>query len=98
MTKLVTLILVALFAYFQYELWLKPSGVQQMVSLKHQISKQILLNQNLQARNQGLEAEIEDLKTGRAAIEERARSDLGMVKQGETFYQIVQSSSSSSHS
>lgn len=99
MTKFVTLILCTLLAYFQYQLWLEPSGIRQMLSLKHAIAKQIIANQTLEARNQGLEAEIEDLKTGRAAIEERARSDLGMVKQGETFYQIIQSSPSSiSHS
>ncbi len=51
--------------------------------------QQVLENADLEQRNQSLSAEVRDLKEGRDAIEERARSEMGMIKQGETFYQVV---------
>ena len=73
----------------QYALWFKPGGVSDLVRLKKQVA--VLQNQNtaLQNRNQALSAQITDLKENNDAIEARARSELGMVKQGESFYQIV---------
>jgi cell division protein FtsB len=59
--------------------------------LNRQISAQKEANATLKARNDTLDAEVRDLKQGYAAIEERARSELGMVKQDEVFYQVLQS-------
>lgn len=60
-----------------------------MWDLSQQIDKQEEANATLKARNDALDAEVRDLKTGYAAIEERARSELGMIKQDEVFYQVV---------
>ncbi len=58
--------------------------------LKLQVEQQRVENAKLKERNAALEAEVEDLKTGETAVEERARSELGMVKPGETFYRVVE--------
>lgn len=73
----------------QYELWFKPGGVSDLIHLKRQVA--VLADQNmaLKQRNQALSAQITDLKDNNEAIEARARNELGMVKQGESFYQIV---------
>jgi cell division protein FtsB len=89
MTKIISLFLITVFFYLQYKLWFGHGGLPEMIRLHQEIAQQEQENQIIQARNQGLQAEVEDLKTGHSAIEERARSQLGMVKQGETFYQIV---------
>jgi cell division protein FtsB len=58
--------------------------------LQNALETQRQTNQRLQSRNRALEAEVEDLKTGLEAVEERARLELGMIKHGEIFYQIVE--------
>ena len=68
-----------------------------MWDLNRQISTQKEANATLKARNDTLDAEVRDLKQGYAAIEERARSELGMVKQDEVFYQVLQSDISVNH-
>lgn len=82
--------LLAALGLLQYKLWLSPDGIPQFWRLKNQISVVTAENASLQARNAHVAAEVENLKNGDEAIEERARSDLGLVKQGEVFYQIVQ--------
>lgn len=84
-----TLILVALIALLQYPLWLGKGSWLRVWDLNRQIDQQKEVNAGLKARNDMLDAEVRDLKTGYAAIEERARSELGMVKQDEVFYQVV---------
>lgn len=87
--KPILIILLALFALLQYELWFSPGGLKSIWHLKNQISVQMVGNQKANATNQALAADIKDLKSGNEAIEERARNSLGMVKRGETFYQVV---------
>jgi len=74
----------------QYRLWFGEPSLRQVWELERQIQSQIEENQQLAERNQRLEAEVMDLKQGLKAIEERARSEMGMVREGETFYQLVE--------
>lgn len=87
--KALTLIFVILIALLQYPLWLGKGSWLRVWDLSRQISEQQEKNNALKARNDTLDAEVRDLKSGRAAIEERARSELGMVKQDEVFYQVL---------
>lgn len=89
MKWLVGLILVALVA-MQYSLWWGQSGLLEVARLQEKITTQETVNASLSDRNRQLHAEVLDLKQGIAAIEERARHDLGMVKPNETFYQLVE--------
>lgn len=88
--KALTLIFVILIALLQYPLWLGKGSWLRVWDLNRQISEQQDKNNALKARNDTLDAEVRDLKSGRAAIEERARSELGMVKQDEVFYQVLE--------
>ena len=85
--------LVALFAalllLLQYRLWLSPDGVHEVLRLQSAVSVQQAENERLLERNRQLAAEVRDLKQGYAALEERARTDLGMISGNETFYQVV---------
>ena len=92
--KALTLIFVVLIALLQYPLWLGKGSWLRVWDLSRQLATQQEKNSALQARNETLDAEVRDLKSGRAAIEERARSELGMIKQDEVFYQVLESSSS----
>lgn len=87
--KAITLIFVILIALLQYPLWLGKGSWLRVWNLNHQLSEQQTKNTALNARNDRLNAEVRDLKSGRAAIEERARSELGMIKQDEVFYQVI---------
>jgi cell division protein FtsB len=82
------LLVVALLA-LQYRLWVSPNGVRDLWRTESAIEGQRAENEELQRRNRRLAAEVRDLKEGRAAIEERARTDLGMIGEGETFFQVV---------
>jgi cell division protein FtsB len=87
-----TLVFVALIALLQYPLWLGKGSWLRVWDLSRQIDTQKEANDVLKARNDTLDAEVRDLKQGYAAIEERARSELGMVKQDEVFYQVMDGS------
>ena len=89
--RVLTLIFVILIASLQYPLWLGKGSWLRVWDLNRQISTQKEANAGLKVRNDTLDAEVRDLKQGYAAIEERARSELGMVKQDEVFYQVLQS-------
>ncbi|HEU4708733.1 MAG TPA: cell division protein FtsB [Methylophilaceae bacterium] len=89
--RLLTLIFVILIAALQYPLWLGKGSWLRVWDLNQQITAQKEANAKLKARNDTLDAEVRDLKQGYAAIEERARSELGMVKQDEVFYQVLDS-------
>lgn len=92
--KALTLIFVILIAALQYPLWLSKKGSWLTVwNLNQQISQQKEKNEQLKARNASLDEEVRDLKQGYGAIEERARSELGMVKQDEVFIQVLDSNS-----
>ena len=84
----VGLMLVALLA-MQYRIWASPSGMREVWRLEKAIDAQVEENTQLAERNRRLAAEVRDLKEGRQAIEERARTDLGMIKANETFFQVV---------
>jgi cell division protein FtsB len=73
----------------QYRLWLSDDGVREVARLSSAVDAQKANNQELRARNAQLAAEVQDLKKGLAALEERARSELGMVANNETFFQVV---------
>ena len=89
--KALTLIFVILIALLQYPLWLGKGSWLRVWELNRQVSQQQEKNIGLKARNDMLDAEVRDLKSGKAAIEERARSELGMIKQDEVFFQVIES-------
>src|SRR5215475_9247574 len=73
----------------QYRIWLSEDGVRELRRLETSVATQRTENDQLVERNRQLAAEVRDLKTGMGALEERARSDLGMIASHETFYQVV---------
>ena len=88
--KAVILLLVLLLGYLQYRLWFGDGNLVEVFQLRDEVEAQREENSQLQERNAVLDAEVRDLQQGHDAIEEHAREDLGMVKDGETFYQIVE--------
>lgn len=88
--RALTLIFVVLIALLQYPLWLGKGSWLKVWDLNRQIGEQQKLNADLKVRNDAVNAEVRDLKQGFAAIEERARSELGMIKQDEVFYQVFE--------
>ncbi|MGA7750441.1 MAG: cell division protein FtsB [Gallionella sp.] len=91
--RAVTLILVILLLLLQYPMWLGKGSWLKVWDLNRQVEAQQQVNQQTKTRNALLDAEVRDLKQGTAAIEERARSELGMIKRDEVFYQILESPS-----
>ena len=87
--RLLLLVLIILAALIQYPLWLGRGGWFAVWDLQRQVGAQRSINDGLRARNQALHAEVEDLRTGTQASEERARAELGMMRQGEVFVQIL---------
>jgi cell division protein FtsB len=85
----VLLILILLLLLLQYPLWLGKGSWFKVWDIDRQVDEQKHINQKTQVRNAVLDAEVCDLKQGTEAIEERARSELGMVKRNEIFFQIV---------
>lgn len=73
----------------QGRLWLSDTGFRKTSDLRHAVVLQRAQNEGLRTRNAALEAEVVNLKNGRAAAEERARTDLGMIGRTETFYQVI---------
>jgi len=90
--KVLTLTLAALIVLIQYPLWLGKGSWFRVWEVDQQIRAQRATNRQLQARNAALEAEVRDLKVGLEAIEERARSELGMIRQDEIFFQVLDAS------
>lgn len=81
--------LVVAVVMLQYRLWLSGDGVRELTRLQSAVAAQHGENDRLAQRNSQLAAEVRDLKSGMAALEERARSELGMVAPRESFYQVV---------
>lgn len=79
-----------LLVLLQYRLWVGDGSLAEVWELRRQVQMQTQENARLRERNQALEAEVADLKQGREAIEERAREELGMIRDDETFYQIIE--------
>jgi len=89
--KWILAILVVLFIVLQVKLWVGDGSLAEVHQLNKSVESQLQLNNKARERNLALEAEVKDLKQGLEAVEERARSELGMIREGkETFYQIVE--------
>jgi cell division protein FtsB len=88
--KKIILILVVLLIYLQYKIWLGDGGIPEIVELQEKVDAVQAEVISLKERNQALEAEVSDLKTGLDAIEERARSELGMIGKDEVYYQVIE--------
>lgn len=87
--KWLALLLACLFSLLQYRLWVGEGSFAQIVDLEQHLQERQEENLRLKNRNEAMYAEIQDLKSGLDAIEERARHELGLIKQGETFYRLV---------
>ena len=86
--KWIIVVLTILFLLLQYKLWVGEGSWLVVKQLREKIEAQIQQNEQLKARNVALEAEVKNLKNGLDAIEERARNELGMIKDDETFFQL----------
>lgn len=87
--KKIIVLLVVLLVFLQYKIWLGEGGIPRILELQKEVDTVQLQVNKLKERNQALEAEVRDLKKGLDAIEERARSDLGMIGQDEVYYQVI---------
>lgn len=87
--RTVIFVMIAVFLFLQYELWLSQGGIKSILSLHKNIQAQTQTVNTLTKQNNVLTADIIDLKQGGQASEERARTDLGMIKPGETYYQFL---------
>ncbi len=88
--KAVIAVLLVLLLGLQYRLWVADGGLADVHRLQERIAEQRAQNARLRERNRALAAEVRDLKQGLEAVEARARSELGMVGEGETFYRVVE--------
>ena len=87
--RILVISLTGLFLVLQYQFWIGNGGLVDAYSLQTRVQLQKTVNTKLTERNKALLGEVLDLKRGYDAIEERGRTDLGLVKAGETFYQVV---------
>lgn len=90
MLRLLALALLGLLAFLQVKYWAGAGGWREVRQLEQAVQAQQAENEHLKQRNDALAAEVEDLKEGENAVEERARSELGMIKPGEVFYRVVE--------
>lgn len=89
-TRYLAIVLSIFFIILQYDLWIGEGSLSAAWKLDKSIQTQKEQNARLKERNQALDAEVKDLKSGLQAIEERARSELGMIKKDETFFQVIE--------
>ena len=87
--RFLMVVLTVVLVLLQARLWLSNGGLREVWRLETEVARRVEDNGRLVARNSALEAEVRDLKQGLSAAEERARTDLGMIHSGETFYQIA---------
>ncbi|CAA0123640.1 Cell division protein FtsB [Halioglobus japonicus] len=90
------LTLLLLLGVMQYRLWFAEGSFAERHRLQIQVEEQTRINEELQARNAVLEREVLELQTGKKGVEQRAREQLGLVREGEMFYQIVETPESAS--
>jgi cell division protein FtsB len=90
--KPIMLFLTVLLLLLQYRLWFSHDGLPAMLQMHRVVELQRQENTELEERNQVLAAEVQDLKSGLEALEERARNELGMIKSDETFFQVIEDS------
>ncbi|HWF99407.1 MAG TPA: cell division protein FtsB [Steroidobacteraceae bacterium] len=88
--KILAAALAVVLILLQYRIWISDDGLRGVVRLEHAVAAQQAQNAKLTERNSRLAAQVQDLKSGTAAIDELARSDLGMIGANETFYQVVE--------
>lgn len=91
--KRLLFVLLILLGLLQYRFWYGDNNLPEYFSMKKEIIQQSRNNDKLRDRNQVLQEEIKDLRSGTEALEERARNELGMVKKGETFFRVVEEDS-----
>ena len=87
--KILIAVLILVFIGLQYKLWFGDGSLSEVVQLSRELETQRARLEELEARNRILEAQVLDLQNGLDAFEEKARNDLGMIKQGETFIQLI---------
>ena len=87
--RLVTIVLIILFLLLQVDIWIKKDGYKRKVELTETIEMQTEANKEMTIRNNQLQQEIIDLRNSTEAIEEKARTEMGMIKEGEEFYLIA---------
>lgn len=87
--KIIVTLLIVLLLYLQFKLWVGDGGIPDIIHLQKEVDQANEEKKHLQERNDALAAEVRDLKQGLEAVEERARSELGMIRNDETYYQIV---------
>jgi cell division protein FtsB len=87
--RTVTLVLFVLLILLQFKLWLGEGGFREVARLEERVEQQLQVNDELLQRNAELQAEVIDLRERLDAVEERARSELGLIKPNEEFYQVV---------
>ncbi len=90
-----TLLLLIIFSLLQYRLWFGKNSVPDYLTLQEDVVRQQQINEKLKQRNKLLYADTDDLKLGTEAIEERARNELGMIKENETFFRLIPNSKQS---
>jgi cell division protein FtsB len=88
--KIIAFVLLVLLIWLQYKIWLQDGGIPEVIQLQQEVEEVKTEVQQLQERNLSLDAEVKDLKKGLDAIEERARSEMGMIKEGEVYYQVIE--------
>lgn len=88
--KLIAAGLLILLLWLQYKIWLQDGGIPEILKLEDEVVEVKSEVERLKERNASLDAEVRDLKKGLDAIEERARSELGMIKKGEVYYQVIE--------
>jgi len=87
--RLITAVLFIFLVLLQYRLWFGKNSVPDYLALEEEVTRQLANNNKLKQRNKLLYADTDDLKSGTEAIEERARHELGLIKQGETFFRVI---------
>ena len=87
--KKIIVLLIVLLVLLQYKIWLGDGGIPRILQLQEEVDTVQVQVDKLKERNRALDAEVTDLKKGLDAIEERARSDLGMIGQDEVYYQVI---------
>ncbi|MGB2741015.1 MAG: cell division protein FtsB [Cognaticolwellia sp.] len=87
--RLITAVLLIFLVLLQYRLWFGKNSVPDYLALEEEVTRQLANNNKLKQRNKLLYADTDDLKSGTEAIEERARHELGMIKEGETFFRVI---------
>lgn len=87
--RLLSVLLLATLCWLQYDFWLGKNGLMDYLAVEANVDIQQKANAELVQRNQQMYAEIDDLRRGQESVEERARSELGMIKPNETFFRII---------